>query len=152
MSIKKLTLSGKITSKRTLQERAYKEGIPYTRLQVVTVFVQEEGAPLSKRVEALRKLALPNSYVLSFNGHVIILTGEQPTPFTIISMLNALKQEMSDEAYSNMWMGISRSCLNVSELARGYNEALEVTKVADLLGEATGGPSRILTARNASIH
>lgn len=128
-------LSGKITSKRTLQERAYKEGIPYTRLQVVTVFVQEEGAPLSKRVEALRKLALPNSYVLSFNGHVIILTGEQPTPFTIISMLNALKQEMSDEAYSNMWMGISRSCLNISELARGYNEALEVTKVADLLGE-----------------
>ncbi|MCM2676025.1 PucR family transcriptional regulator [Alkalicoccobacillus plakortidis] len=128
-------LGNTISSKQKLQELAQQEGIPYTRHLVVTVISQAKEAPLPKRAEALRKIALPNSYVLTHKGQIIVLTGEYPTPFTIRSMLKALRHEVSDEEYAEMWMGISRSCLNLGELARGYQESLQVINVAEMLGD-----------------
>ncbi|MDQ0207106.1 PucR family transcriptional regulator [Alkalicoccobacillus murimartini] len=128
-------LSHSYSSKTKLQEIAHEEGIPYTRQLAVTVFSQPKGVRLSKRVDVVRKIGLPNSYVLTYQGQIIVLTGEYPTPFTIRSMLKALKEEVSDLEYEQMWMGISHSCLNLSELARGYQEAAEVIQIAEMLGD-----------------
>ncbi|TSB44991.1 PucR family transcriptional regulator [Alkalicoccobacillus porphyridii] len=130
-----MALAHSFTSKQQLQELAYDEGIPFTRHLVVTAIKQKKGALLAKRVEALRQIGLPNSYILTHEGSIIVLTSENPTQTIIRAMLHSLKQEAGEEEYRQMWIGISRSCLNLTELARGYSEAIKVIKIADMLGE-----------------
>lgn len=127
-----IALNHSYTSKVELQKIAQEEGIPFTRHLIVIAFAQETKDQLTAQVEGLRKLGLANTYVLTLHGQIVVLSGEQPTSAMIGNMLKALKEETSGH---NIWVGISRSCLDLSELARGYQEAVSVLRIAELLGE-----------------